>query len=87
MLDWQSLMGPVVIALVPIIVALLKKLIPESMSWLFPVLATVLGAALDTLSQYTTGISRGPAAGAALGLAGVGLREVIDQLRKPRLGP
>ena len=86
-MDWKTLFVPIVIALVPIIVALLKRFIPPSQAWLYPLLATGLGALLDTVSQYATGTSLGPRWGAVLGLAGVGLREVVDQLRNIRTGP
>lgn len=87
-MDWNTLFAPVVIALVPILVALLKRVIPPSQGWLYPLLATGLGALLDTVSSYASGTSLGPKWGAVLGLAGVGLREIIDQLRQVvRIGP
>lgn len=80
--DWQTLFAPVVIALVPIIVAGTKKYIPPSLTWLTPILAMVLGPIADMISQKATGVGVGTAAAAALGLAGVGLREIVNQLTK-----
>lgn len=77
--DLTVMLIPVV---VPLLIAAIKKLIPKIPGWMLPVLAPILGAAVDIASFYATGVSLGPVWGAALGSAGVGLREVIDQLKQ-----
>jgi hypothetical protein len=69
--------------LVPVVIALLKiglmywgAKIPKA---LIPVIAPILGAGIDYITSGTLGA--GTAWGAALGLSGVGLREIVDQLR------
>jgi hypothetical protein len=81
-LDWQTLFGPVLIAMIPVLVNYMKKLIPDKMSWTVPILAMILGPIADQVSLRATGVGVGPATAAALGLAGIGLREIINQLRK-----
>jgi len=49
--------------------------------WL-PVMAPFLGALLDVISHYSTGSNISIGTAAALGLAGVGVREVVDQIQK-----
>ncbi|HSE02881.1 MAG TPA: hypothetical protein VLK35_01910 [Methylomirabilota bacterium] len=80
--NWQVLFAPVVIALIPILVNFIKKLIPAQFTWAIPLLAMVLGPVADFVSQQATGTGVGPVAAAALGLAAVGLREIVNQLRQ-----
>ena len=81
-MEWQTLFAPVVIALIPIIVNYVKKLIPESQSWIVPLLAMVLGPLADFVAQKAVGVGVGPLAAVALGLAGIGLREIVNQLKQ-----
>lgn len=81
-MDWSTLLAPIIIAAVPIIVAGIKRFIPERLSFVIPLLAGALGPLLDFISLKTTGVSAGTGAAVAYGLAGVGVREIIDQLRK-----
>jgi len=76
---WQLLIP----ALVPVAIAMLKLMIPGIPKPWLPVLAPLLGGLLDAGTAYA-GISSGanPLVGALLGSAGVGLREIVDQLRK-----
>jgi len=60
--------------LVPLEIAAVKKLAPMLPSWLLPILAPILGG----FQAGITGISS-VGAGAVLGLAGVGVREAVDQ--------
>lgn len=62
--------------LIPAIVGAAKPLLGKVPSVFHPVLAAVLGVA----STFLTGASFGD--GALAGLAGVGVREVVDQLKK-----
>lgn len=66
---------PVVI---PLLVAGLKWLWPRVPNKLLPVLCPILGALIDVIANGTIGT--GTVWGAALGSAGVGLREAFDQL-------
>ena len=70
--------------LVPIAIAGLKVWIPRIPPHLLPVIAPVLGAGLEVLLNYASG-AHGPGsgiAGAILGSAGVGLREIVDQAKQ-----
>lgn len=76
--DIIALLTPVV---GPLLTAGVKKVLPKIPTWLIPVLATALGAGFNLLTNYATShqISNVWAA-AALGLAGIGVREIKDQL-------
>lgn len=79
---WNQLLMPLIVAVVPLIIAVLKRWIPPSFYWTLPLLATGLGPLVDFLSLKATGTGHGIIAGAAYGLMGVGLRELVDQLKK-----
>lgn len=81
--NWQILFAPVVVALIPILVNYIKKLIPERLTWVIPMLAMVLGPIADFVSQKAFGVGVGPVTSVALGLAGIGLRELVSNLMKP----
>jgi len=68
--------------LVPLFIAALKQASSRIPGYVLPILAPVLGAGLDILNYYVTGHSLGTVWGAALGSAGVGLREAVDQLKQ-----
>lgn len=73
----KLLSDPRVLALfAPVLVAMVKKATDKLPSWSLPVLSTVLGAIMSALSGGDL------VAGAAAGLAGVGIREVVDQGKK-----
>lgn len=77
--------GTLITILTPVVIPLLVRVLKSSAArrkWILPVSATVLGVALDVLNGLATGNSVGPIWGAALGAASVGLREIVDQLRK-----
>lgn len=80
-MDWQA----VIVAVTPLVIAAMKWIAPKVPSRIIPVLAPAIGAAVSILGHYT-GIWTGDAtAGALLGMAGVGLREMYDQLMKPNI--
>lgn len=64
----------------PLIIAGWKKLQPGVPSWALPLIAPVLGVAIDFVNHLVSGSALNLATAAVLGLAGVGLREVKDQL-------
>ncbi len=74
------LLQTIIPVVVPVAIAALKQWLPRLPKAWLPVLAPVLGAGLDILTTHQVGA--GTALGAALGAAGVGLREIVDQLRK-----
>jgi len=78
-----TLLTPVI---VPIIVWGAKKILSNIPSMLLPILATALGVAVTQVGVLITGGHYGLIAGALLGLGGVGLREVLDQV-KQTIGP
>ena len=69
--------------LTPIVIAAAKWAVPQIPKVALPVVAPVLGAALD-IAAYYAGVTAtaDPARGALLGAAGVWVREVIDQVKK-----
>ncbi len=75
---WQLLI-PV---LVPVLIAGVKWLLPKIPAVALPILAPVLGAALDIVLHYAGATGSNGLLGAVLGAAGVGLREVVDQVKK-----
>jgi hypothetical protein len=75
----------VIPVVVPAAIAVLKHFLPQIPKPWLPLLAPLLGAALDILATQQFG--PGTALGAALGAAGTGLREILDQLRKSLLPP
>ena len=78
----DSLITPVIVALIPLLVALAKRWVPARYAVLYPVLATVLGPVLDWLSTWISAQPASPGRGVLLGMAAVALREVVDQARK-----
>lgn len=67
--------------IVPLIIAGVKLIKPNIPTWLLPVLAGPLGALLGYITHLTTGSELHMATAVLLGLAGVGVREVIDQIK------
>jgi hypothetical protein len=80
-MDLHALIAPVIIAVVPIVLAVGKRAL-GSATWLIPPIAAGLGALADALAAYLTNVPVTPHVGMALGLAGVGLRELVDQMKK-----
>ena len=75
--------GGVLVFVVPMLIALGKSVFGlDKVSRFLPVIAMVLAVVLDLIQSLLTNVSMGPQLAAALGLAGVGAREVIDQIRK-----
>ena len=75
-------LGPALVAaIVPLIVALVRAGVAKMPSWLVPILAGALGPAVDSgLAFLTTHQSTSTMGGVLLGLAGVGVREVVNQV-------
>jgi hypothetical protein len=75
-----TLMQMLVPVLVPAAIAALKQLLPKIPKPWLPILAPLLGALIDIAA--TCQVGPGTPLAALLGAAGVGLREILDQLRK-----
>lgn len=73
---------PVIVAIVPVVVMFAKKVIPDNLRALVPVVALVVGPILDFLISWLVGKAADPAAGVIYGSLGVVLREVVDQAKK-----
>jgi hypothetical protein len=78
---WQTLIP----LIVPIAIAGLKMGVSFVPPWLLPILAPILGGLADAGLAYATGSTTNPMVGMLLGSAGVGLREIVDQLRRPKV--
>jgi hypothetical protein len=87
-------MDPVTIALIvkaaipilsPLVVALVKHFFPGTPGVVQPVLSTGVGAATDVLAGAVTDTDGSALVGGILGLAGVGVREVYDQVKRTPL--
>jgi hypothetical protein len=75
--SWVITLIPVV---VPLVIAVIKFFLPKLPSAWLPILAPILGAAVDLVCGGTWG--SGTIMAAIAGSAGVGLREIVDQMKK-----
>lgn len=73
---------PLIAAVVPVIVAGFKKLLPGIPPLFLPILAAVIGPAGALAVSWLSGIEASGWVMALLGVAGVGIRELFDQLGK-----
>lgn len=67
--------------IVPIVIAGIKAVKPKIPTWILPLIAGPLGGLLDVINHYATGSASNLVVAVLLGLAGVGVREVVDQLK------
>jgi len=83
-----ALLMPLVTAAVPIVLAVVRKVAAKIPTWVIPIAAPFLGASIDVL-LYQVGVygQQQPLVGAFFGMAGVGLREIVDQMRKATTQP
>jgi len=81
-LDLKSLWKLVIPIAVPILIAGAKYLIPMLPGWLIPIVAPLLGGIADALVAWLAAVPANPVLGLILGSAGVGVREVADQLKQ-----
>lgn len=76
-------LSPLIVpVIVPLVIAVLKFVVARLPSWLLPILAPILGGLADAGIAWASGSTANPMLGAVLGSAGVGLREIVDQLKK-----
>src|SRR3990172_2445514 len=67
---------------VPLVIAGLKWGLDWLPGWTLPILAPLLGGVADAVLAWVAGGVSNPLLGAALGSAGVGIREVVDQVKQ-----
>lgn len=81
-LDMEQLAAQAITALIPVVgavlVYLVRQVLPKLPRVSIPIIAMVLGIALDYLIAYASGGTFNPVVGAVLGAASVWLREVIS---------
>ena len=70
--------------LVPALIMVIKAMIPKLPKVWLPILAPVLGAGIEFAATGVFGANT--VVGAVLGSAGVGLREILDQVKKQMTG-
>lgn len=80
--DWSGLVTPVIVAVIPLLVILAKKVIPDKYAAFYPLIATALGPVLEWGSTYVTQQAASPGRGLLMGMAAVALREIVDQIKK-----
>lgn len=86
--DLSALWTAAIAVVVPLVVALLKKLIPSIPKPLLPIGATALGVLSDFLLAKAGALPHTSLAlGALAGASGVGVREILDQLKTAVTGP
>jgi len=78
--EWSTLLSMIIPLAVPLAIFGLKSIWDRIPKPLLPVLGPILGVAADLLLQYGGASTFGPQWGAVLGAAGVGLREIYDQV-------
>lgn len=76
----EQLQGLIVV-LVPMLVGLLKVLLPSLPKRAIPAIVIVGGGALQLGAAYGTGTAISPEWAAVLGASSIGLRELVDQAR------
>ncbi len=77
---WKQLLPTIIACGVPIVIAVAKIFVPSIPKVWLPIAAPILGAAADFLVTGTFG--QGTILGALAGSAGVGLREICDQIKQ-----
>lgn len=68
--------------LTPLVIAVLKKAVASLPPIALPILAPIIGVLIEAVAQAFGVSSVGATGGALLGLSGVGVREVVDQVKK-----
>lgn len=76
----QSPLLLIIAALSPLVIQMVKLIVPTLPKWSLPIAAPLLGMLADYIGSLISGGTATPLVGAALGLAGVGVRELIDQV-------
>lgn len=85
-MDPNSIVNIATPIIVPIVIEAVKFISPKIPSWIIPILAPILGGLVGILSNAALQANGNLFVAVALGMAGVGLREIVDQL-KPKTDP
>ena len=67
--------------IVPLIIAGFKKILPKVPTFILPMLAPVLGGLVGLISNAALSANGNIWAAVALGMAGVCVREILDQVK------
>jgi hypothetical protein len=78
----QALIQGLIPVVVPIVIAALKAEIPKLPGWSLPILSIIIGGLSDQATAAVVGNSSPWYVGAILGAAGIGVREIKDQLHQ-----
>jgi hypothetical protein len=81
-MDWSLLIPQLLPVLTPLFIAGLKKAVGHIPTYYLPIIAPVFAGLLDAANAYAGGGSLGWWQASLLGLAGVGVREIVDQARQ-----
>lgn len=79
--DANAIIALAVPVLSPLITAAMKWLIPKLPSWSIPMICTGLGTLSAYIAQWSAGVDLSVGVAIGLGLAGIGVREILDQLK------
>lgn len=77
----QNLLMLLIPVLVPLVIAIGKFFVPKVPGWILPIVAPALGVLIDYINTLVSGTNASPLIGALLGSAGVGVREIYDQVK------
>lgn len=80
--DWTNALTGFIVGGVPVLVMLLKKILPPNVSNFIPLIATMLGPAVAFMASRAVDHSISPLAATLLGLGAVGLRELLVHLTR-----
>lgn len=81
-IDPNTIIAVFVPIISPLITAGLKWFLPRIPSWTIPIICTALGTLSGYIGQLSLGGDLSVFAMAGLGIAGIGVRELLDQLKK-----
>lgn len=79
-MDPNSIVNIATPIIVPIVIEIVKFISPKIPTWIIPILAPILGGLVGILSNAALQANGNLFVAVALGMAGVGLREIVDQL-------
>lgn len=77
-----TLLMALVMVIPPLLIAIGKWALPKTPTVFLPIIAPALGALINWISMLAGGPDIHPVLAAALGSAGVGLREIKDQIQQ-----
>jgi hypothetical protein len=81
-MDTQTIINILTPVIAPAVVFLVKLVWTKIPTVLIPVLATIIGAGGNLAATYVAGHPTNIGIAIALGLASIGAREIVDQIKK-----